>query len=132
MKIAARALLAAAVVAGAGGPALAAGQVHSPVGIWITNGGESKYELTLCGDGDDLCAQMIWANNSELGRKLKRYVGEHMLVQAPRVATRKWRGQITIQGFTVNGSVEILDADNIHVRGCQGMLCQGVELIRVE
>lgn len=132
MKIAAKALLVAAMAAGAGGQALAAGKIHSPAGLWVTNGGESKYELTLCGDGDDLCAQMVWANDSELGRKLRRYVGEHMLVTAPRVATQKWRGQITIQGYTVNGSVELLDADNIHVRGCQGMLCQGVELIRVK
>lgn len=130
MKTIAR-MLPAAVAAALFGPAMAA-TIHSPAGVWITNGGESKYELTLCGDGDDLCAKMIWANDSTLGRKLKRYVGEHMLVTAPRVATQKWRGDITIQGVTVNGSVEILDADNIHVRGCSGLLCQGVELLRVK
>ena len=51
---------------------------------------------------------------------------------AAGVATQKWRGAFTIQGVTVYGSVEFLDADNIHVRGCSGMLCQGVELIRVK
>lgn len=123
-------LAAVAMVAWVGQPM--AGTIHSPAGIWITNGGESKYELTLCGDGDDLCAKMIWVNNSELGQKLKPYLGEAMLVTAPRVATQKWRGRITLQGQTVNGSVEILDANNIHVRGCAGALCQGVELIRVK
>ncbi len=131
MKTIAKTMLAAAVIAAWAGPSVAA-TIHSPAGVWITNGGESTYELTLCGDGDDLCARMIWTNDSTLGRKLRRYVGEHMLVTAPRVATQKWRGAITIQGVTVNGSVEILDADNIHVRGCSGMLCQGVELIRVK
>lgn len=130
MKTSSRAFWAVAVAGVLAGPAMAA-TIYSPAGIWVTNGGESKYELTLCGDGDDLCAKMIWVNESELGQKLKPYLGEAMLVMAPRVATQKWRGQITLQGRTVKGSIELLDADNIHVRGCEGMLCQGVELIRV-
>ncbi|MHB1104583.1 MAG: DUF2147 domain-containing protein [Devosia sp.] len=125
-----KAISVVAVVTLFGGEALAA-TIHSPAGTWVTNGGESKYELTLCGDGDDLCAKMIWVNDTELGQKLRPYLGEAMLVTAPRVATQKWRGQITLQGRTVKGSIEILDANNIHVRGCEGALCQGVELIRV-
>lgn len=130
MKTILRAVSAFAAVGMFAGPAMAA-PIQSPAGIWVTNGGESKYELTLCGDGDDLCAKMIWANDSELGQKLKAYVGEAMLVTAPRVATQKWRGQITLYGRTVKGSIELRDANNIHVRGCEGLLCQGVELIRV-
>jgi len=131
MKTISRAFSVVAVAGVLAGPAMAA-TIHSPVGIWVTNGGESKYELTLCGDGDDLCATMIWVNETELGQKLKPYLGEAMLVTAPRVATQKWRGQITLQGHTVKGSIEIRDANNIHVRGCEGALCQGVELIRVK
>jgi uncharacterized protein (DUF2147 family) len=130
MKTFLRAVSAAAIATLVGGQAMAA-TIHSPVGIWVTNGGESKYELTLCGDGDDLCAKMIWVNDTALGQKLKPYLGEAMLVTAPRVATQKWRGQITLQGHTVKGSIELRDANNIHVRGCEGALCQGVELIRV-
>jgi uncharacterized protein (DUF2147 family) len=130
MKTIPRAAAAAALVLLLAGPALAA-PIHSPAGIWVTNGGESKYELTLCGDGDDLCARMIWVNDTELGQKLKPYLGEVMLVTAPRVATQKWRGQITLHGHKVKGSIELRDANNIHVRGCEGVLCQGVELIRV-
>ena len=130
MKTISRAFSIAVVAGVLAGPALA-GTIHSPAGLWVTNGGESKYELTLCGDGDDLCAKMVWVNDTELGQKLRPYLGEAMLVTAPRVATQKWRGQITLQGRTVKGSIEILDANNIHVRGCEGALCQGVELIRV-
>jgi uncharacterized protein (DUF2147 family) len=108
-----------------------AASVNSPEGIWITNGGESKYEIKLCGDGDDLCAKMVWVNDTALGQKLKPYMGENLLLTAPRVANNKWRGQITMQGRTVKGSIELLDAKNIHVRGCEGMLCQGVELLKV-
>ena len=123
------AMVAAAALLGGG--ALAA-PIHSPAGIWITNGGESKYELRLCGDGDDLCATMVWVNDSELGQKLRPYLGEAMMEAAPRVATQKWRGRITLQGRQVQGSIELLDANNIHVRGCEGAMCQGVELLRVE
>lgn len=130
MKTILRAFSVVAVAGVLASQALAA-TIHSPAGTWVTNGGESKYELTLCGDGDDLCAKMIWVNDSELGQKLRPYLGEAMLVTAPRVATQKWRGQITLHGRTVKGSIEIVDANNIHVRGCEGALCQGVELIRV-
>jgi uncharacterized protein (DUF2147 family) len=130
MKTILRAVLAVAVLGICAGQAVAA-PIHSPAGIWITNGGESKYELTLCGDGDDLCAKMIWANDSELGQKLKPYLGTEMLVNAPRIANQVWRGKMNVQGNVVRGNIELRDANNIHIKGCNGAVCQTVELIRV-
>ena len=66
-------------------------KLNNPAGIWVTDGGESKYELTLCGDGDDLCGKLIWSNDNDLGTKLKPYIGQMMLVNAPRVANQEWR-----------------------------------------
>src|SRR5690606_7175948 len=113
-------------------PALAAAPLHSPAGTWVTNGGESKYEIRLCGDGDDLCAKMVWVNDTPLGQKLKPYLGESLLITAPRVANQKRCGTLTVQSQTMNGRYEPTEANNSHFRGCAGALCEGVELFRVE
>lgn len=131
MRVASR--LAAAVLAIGLGAGQAAGvTLYSPAGTWVTNGGESKYELRLCGDGDDLCAVMTWANDSDLGRKLKPFVGQNMVLEAPRIGDQLWRGRLTWQGHTVRGNIELRDRNTIHIKGCNGAVCQTVELLRVD
>lgn len=122
-------ILAAAVLTLSAGIANAA-TIHSPEGTWVTNGGESKYEITLC-KGDAICAKMIWANDSALGAKLKQYVGKDALLELPRIGDQRWRGKIDWQGNVVRGTVDVTDANNIHIKGCNGAICQTVELIRV-
>jgi uncharacterized protein (DUF2147 family) len=108
-----------------------AATIHSPEGVWVTNGGESKYQITLCGDGDDICAKMIWADDSALGARLKQYVGKDAVIEVPRIGDQRWRGKIDWQGNVVRGTIDITDASNIHIKGCNGAVCQTVELIKV-
>lgn len=120
-----------AVAALLGSQAVAA-SLHSPSGTWITNGGESKYKLTLCGDGDDLCGILVWLRPDARNEATEKYLNKMLLNAAPRVASQKWRGQVSVAGRNFNGSITLLDANNIHIRGCEGALCQGIDLIRVK
>lgn len=107
--------------------------IHSPEGTWVTNGGESKYAITLCGKrGDSLCARMVWADDSSLGRKLKTYVGKDTLIEMARTGNQRWYGKIDFQGNIARGTLDLTDANNIHIKACNGAVCQTVELIRVE
>ena len=107
-----------------------AATIHSPEGVWVTNGGESKYQITLC-KGDAICGKMIWADNSALGAKLQQYVGKDAVIEVPRIGDQRWRGKIDWQGNVVRGTIDVTDANNIHIKGCNGAVCQTVELIRV-
>ncbi len=35
----------------------------SPVGVWEIEMRDSRYDVTLCGDGTQLCAELIWLGN---------------------------------------------------------------------
>ncbi|RYE88303.1 MAG: hypothetical protein EOP19_01840, partial [Hyphomicrobiales bacterium] len=57
-----RILLAVVTAMSIGVGAAQAEQIFSPAGNWVTNGGESKYAIELCGKrGDAICAKLIWA-----------------------------------------------------------------------
>ncbi len=32
----------------------------SPVGVWEIESRDSRYDVTFCGDGTQLCAELIW------------------------------------------------------------------------
>ena len=82
--------------------------IHSPEGTWVTNGGESKYAITLCGKrGDSLGARMVWADDSDLGRKLKTYVGKDTLLEMARTGNQRWYGKIDFQGNVARGTLDL-------------------------
>jgi uncharacterized protein (DUF2147 family) len=127
-----RILLAAVAALTIGVGTAQAERVHNPEGTWVTNGGESKYKIELCGkNGDAICAKMIWADDSALGQKLKAYIGREDIMEVPRIANQTWRGKLEWQGNVVRGTIDITDENNIHIKGCNGAVCQTVELIRV-
>ena len=127
-----RILLAAAAALTIGVGAAQAERIFSPEGTWVTNCGESKYQIDLCGKrGDAICAKMVWADDSQLGQRLKQYVGKSDVLEVPRIANQTWRGKLEWQGHVVRGTIDLTDEDNIHIKGCNGAVCQTVELIRV-
>lgn len=127
-----RTLLAAAAALTIGVSAAQAERIYSPEGTWVTNGGESKYEISLCGRGDAICAKMVWADDSALGQKLKQYVGKTDVLEVPRTGNQRWYGKLEWQGHVVRGTIDLTDENNIHIKGCNGAVCQTVELIRVK
>ena len=127
-----RILVAATTILTLGVGAAQAERIYSPAGQWVTNGGESKYEISLCGKkGDAICARMIWADDSALGQKLKTYVGKDAMFEVPRTGNQRWYGKLDFQGNVVRGTLDLTDENNIHIKGCNGAACQTVELIRI-
>ena len=127
-----RILLAAVAAMAIGVGAAQAERIYTPEGTWVTNGGESKYAIELCGKGGDaICAKMVWADDSALGQRLKQYVGKTDVLEVPRIGNQRWRGKLEWQGNVVRGTIDLTDENNIHIKGCNGAACQTVELIRV-
>ena len=88
----ARTLLAATAALFIGAGAAQAEAIHSPEGQWVTNGGESKYEISLCGKrGDSICAKLIWADDSALGQKLKANIVKTDILEVPRTGNQRWK-----------------------------------------
>lgn len=129
MKMMLKALAGLAVVVGLTGPTLA--ELYNPAGVWVTGTGETKFEVRLCGDGDELCGTLIWLGPG--GREeLRPFVNQPLMDTARRVGNQKWRGEVFLFGRHLNGSVEIPEANRLVVKGCDGVLCESINLYRVE
>lgn len=109
----------------------AAAQNPTPVGTWQTTTGESRYAVSLCGDGTELCAKLTWlredAKSPENLAQLNKFVIRH----ARSTAENKWQGSVTYEGHTVAGSVTLVSQNRLSLRGCQFIACQNVEFVRL-
>lgn len=103
----------------------------TPVGTWQTVSGESRYAVSYCGDGTELCAKLTWlrkdARTPENLALLNQYVVEGAQASAPN----KWRGLVKYDGHTVSGSVTLVNADTLSLSGCKLIACQKVNFVRL-
>ena len=122
-------IVALALVLSAVVPSFAQGP--TPVGTWQTTTGESRFAVSLCGDGTQLCAKLTWlredAKSPENLAQLNRFVIRH----AKLTAANQWQGTVTYEGHTVDGSVTLVSQNRLSLRGCQFIACQQVEFVRL-
>jgi uncharacterized protein (DUF2147 family) len=128
MNTFAKILTAACVIATAATPAFAA---NSPAGTWQTASGESRFEITLCGDGTEVCAQLVWLRDDARTPENLQYLNSYVLLGAKRALENKWRGQAEYLGEVVKGTLTLVDDNTLTINGCKGALCQKFELSRL-
>ncbi|WP_423068891.1 DUF2147 domain-containing protein [Devosia sp. CN2-171] len=109
-------------------PAFAA---QSPAGTWETVSGESRFEVTLCGDGTQVCAKLVWLRDDARTAENLPYLNSYVLMGAKRALENKWRGSAEYMGEVVKGTLTLVDGDTITINGCKGALCQKFELTRI-
>ena len=101
-----------ALVAGLGGA------VASPVGTWEIESRDSRYEVTMCGDGTQLCAELIWLGNGADSEKNLPYLNTMMIDGAKQVKPNQWRGQLHLYGKTAPGTITQVSDDVVRIKGC--------------
>jgi uncharacterized protein (DUF2147 family) len=109
-------------------PALAA---QSPAGTWQTVTGESRFEVSLCGDGTQVCAKLVWLRDDARTPENLPYLNSYVLRDAARALENKWRGSAEYMGEVVKGTLTLVDGNTITINGCKGALCQKFELTRI-
>ena len=83
-------------------PAFAA---QSPAGTWQTLTGESRFEVTLCGDGTEVCAKLVWLRDDARTTENLGYLNSYVLKGAKRALENKWRGSAEYMGEVVKGTL---------------------------
>lgn len=109
-------------------PAMAA---QSPAGTWQTVSGESRFEVSLCGDGTQVCAKLVWLRSDARTPDNLPYLNSYVLRDAKRALENKWRGSAEYMGEVVKGTLTLVDSNTITINGCKGALCQKFELTRI-
>ena len=103
-----------------------------PRGLWEAEDEESRYEVSYCGDGTQLCAELIWIRPDVINERNKVYLNTQVVQQAHRKTDREWRGIINLYGHSVDGFVRMLSRDVLLVRGCALMIiCERKLLVRI-
>lgn len=108
-----------------------AGTLLSPAGTWQTASGESRFEVSLCGDGTQVCAKLVWLRSDARTSDTVPYLNTYVLRGATQAVANKWRGDAEYMGENVKGTLTLLGADTMTLNGCKGMFCQKVELHRL-
>ena len=107
-------------------PALA-----SPVGIWEIETRDSRYEVTLCGDGTQLCAELIWLGNGADSAENLPYLNTMLIDHAEQSRPGEWQGELHIYGQNAAGTITQVSADQITLQGCVMLVvCKSYQMYR--
>ena len=121
----------AALVLAIGLAAPAAAQDLSPEGTWQTTTGESRYAVSLCGDGTELCAKLTWLRDDAKTPENLALINKLVVQGAKAVEENKWRVTVKYDGHSVDGSVTLVNADQMQLSGCQLVACKKVDFVRL-
>ncbi|KKB10143.1 hypothetical protein VE26_10270 [Devosia chinhatensis] len=108
-----------------------AGAMASPVGVWEIESRDSRYDVTFCGDGTQLCAELIWLGNGADNPTNMPYLNTLLIEGAMPTDTGRWEGKLHLFGQTADGTITQVSADQMTLRGCVAVvLCRSYQLYR--
>lgn len=127
MQIAKRLAVAVAALTLATVPASAA----DPTGTWQSTTGESRYVVTYCGDGTQLCAKLTWLRDDAQTAENLPYLNRFVVQGAVPNGANSWQGKLSYEGDVFEGKMTMVSEDALKLRGCQGMFCKSMNFVRL-
>lgn len=103
----------------------------TPAGTWETKTGESRYQVSMCGDGTELCAKLTWLRTDMRTAENLQYLNRFVIHGAKSIGQNKWRGKVDIYGETATGSITSINENKLKFTGCRAVLCQTIEFNRL-
>lgn len=103
----------------------------TPTGVWEIEMRDSRYDVTMCGDGTQLCAQLIWLGNGADNAENLPYLNTMLIDHAVQVRPGQWKGELHIYGQRAAGTITQHSADHISLRGCALLvICKTYQMYR--
>jgi uncharacterized protein (DUF2147 family) len=109
-------------------PALAGGA--SPVGTWQVTTGEARYSVISCGGGN-LCAKLIWLRSDARTADKVALLNKYVVRGAQPAGGGIWNGNVTFNGHSYDGTMQMVSKNYMTLKGCSGILCQTYEFTRI-
>ena len=103
----------------------------SPAGAWESTTGESRYKISMCGDGTQLCAKLTWLRSDARTAENLQYLNTFVVRGAKSSGPNKWQGAVNVYGDTATGSITAIGRDKLKLIGCRIILCQTMEFNRI-
>ena len=102
----------------------------SPVGKWQTTTGESRYEVSTCGD-NSLCARLTWLSADARTPENLAHLNTYVVKGARQIGANRWSGTLNYNGEKIGGSMTMIDGDSMRLSGCKLIMCQTLEFERL-
>ena len=103
----------------------------SPVGVWEIETRDSRYDVSLCGDGTQLCAELIWLGNGADSVENLPYLNTLLIDHAVQTRPGEWMGELHIYGQSAAGTITQVSADQITLTGCVALvICRSYQMFR--
>jgi uncharacterized protein (DUF2147 family) len=103
----------------------------NPVGTWQSINGESRFAISYCGDGAQICAKLTWLREDARTPENVALLNEYVVQGAVETALNRWKGTVNYGGETITGSVTMVSSNELEVSGCKGIACQSLEFVRI-
>lgn len=102
----------------------------SPVGSWQASTGEARVKVTMCGDGTELCAKLVWLSEKARTKENLPLLNDYVVNRAQPTGERNWKGTVRFGGNTASGKIELVSANSITVSGCK-VVCKTFRFNRI-
>lgn len=100
------------------------------LGVYQTTDRKMDFQLSTCGNGDDLCVRLTAARGSAATRQVKPYVGKLVINQAKAAGANKWRGKMRYGDFELSGDMRLRPGKSFVISGCVYLIvCDDFTLI---
>jgi uncharacterized protein (DUF2147 family) len=127
MHLAKSLAIALTLVGLASAPALAG----DPTGTWQSNTGESRYDVSYCGDGTQLCAKLTWLREDAQTKDNLALLNRYVVTGAVPAGENSWEGDLAYEGDVYAGRVTMVSDNAMKLKGCQGMFCKSMSFSRI-
>ena len=119
----------AAIVA-AGISVASAGELN-PTGQWEVTTGESRYRISYCGDGRELCAKLTWLRDDARTDENVALLNRYVVQKAQPEDENTWVCTMQFDGQTYDATARVLSRNAIELRSCSGVFCRSFTLRRL-
>ncbi len=112
-------------------PIASLAETSTSLGIYQTTDRKMDFALALCGsDGRHLCVTLQDARGTARTRQTRPFIGKYVVDHAVPVGSNVWKGSMTVQGYTANGTLTLSPGKKFVMHGCTYVVvCQDFTLI---
>lgn len=126
MRMIGRVLLALGLMAASVLPVLA-----SPDGVWELETRDTRIQLQLCGDGTQLCGQLVWLSDADYNNQYKKYLNTSVTSGMAATGNGRWKGKLRLLGYDMSGTITQQSQNQMTLSGCAFMVvCKTYKLYR--
>ena len=101
------------------------------LGTYQTTDRKMDFALALCGNsGKELCVTLTAARGSADVPQTHPFIGKYVVDHAKPAGNNVWKGSMTVQGYTMNGTLTLTPGKSFVMHGCTFVVvCNDFNLI---